>query len=133
MKEYKVIKEFGSAKKGDVLTYDKDCELYQFEIKEKGSNRFMCMDEETADEFVEQGNLICVSDEEDECTCPCCDKLDKLSEFVDTMIDQYENDHKEMNEKYGEGELPTCVKVEADTVYYNMTKILNKVKDIINE
>jgi hypothetical protein len=38
-----------------------------------------------------------------------------------------------MNEAYNDQEIPTCVKVEADTVYYNLTKVLNTIKDIINE
>ena len=29
-----------------------------------------------------------------------------------------------------DGLIPTCVKVEAETVYYNMTKLLDKIKEL---
>ena len=38
-----------------------------------------------------------------------------------------------MMEKYNNQEIPACVKVEAETVYFNMCKLLNKIKEIINE
>ena len=37
-------------------------------------------------------------------------------------------------DKYSEGKVPPCVKLEAETVYYNLTKVLNKIKEeLINE
>ena len=32
-----------------------------------------------------------------------------------------------------EGKIQPCVKVESDTVHYNLLKVLNALKDIINE
>ena len=36
-----------------------------------------------------------------------------------------------MNEKANKGEIQPCVKLEAETVYYNLNKVLNKIKDTL--
>lgn len=135
MKNYKVIKEFASAQKGDMLTYNEDTNLYEFSMTTENDNekcsRYMCMDEETAEEFVESGNLLVVEDEDKEISA--IDKLCALSDLVDTLEAQYKKDHDDLVEAYNNQEIPTCVKVEADTVYFNMNQILKKVKEIINE
>lgn len=135
MKNYKVIKEFVSAQKGDMLTYNEDTNLYEFSMTTENDNekcsRYICMDEETAEEFVESGNLLVIEDENEELSA--IDKLCALSDLVDTLEAQYKKDHDALVEAYNNQEIPTCVKVEADTVYFNMNQILKKVKEIINE
>lgn len=135
MKNYKVIKEFASAQKGDMLTYNEDTNLYEFSMTTENDNekcsRYMCMDEETAEEFVESGNLLVIEDENEELSA--IDKLCALSDLVDTLEAQYKKDHDALVEAYNNQEIPTCVKVETDTVYFNMNQILKKVKEIINE
>lgn len=135
MKNYKVIKEFASAQKGDMLTYNEDTNLYEFSMTTENDNekcsRYMCMDEETAEEFVESGNLLVIEDEDKEISA--IDKLCALSDLIDTLEAQYKKDHDNIVEAYNNQEIPTCVKVEADTVYFNMNQILKKVKEIINE
>lgn len=135
MKNYKVIKEFASAQKGDMLTYNEDTNLYEFSMTTENDSekcsRYICMDEETAEEFVESGNLLVIEDEDKEISA--IDKLCALSDLVDTLEAQYKKDHDDLVEAYNNQEIPTCVKVEADTVYFNMNQILKKVKEIINE
>lgn len=135
MKNYKVIKEFASAQKGDMLTYNEDTNLYEFSMTTENDNekcsRYMCMDEETAEEFVESGNLLVIEDEDKEISA--IDKLCALSDLIDALEAQYKKDHDDLVEAYNNQEIPTCVKVEADTVYFNMNQILKKVKEIINE
>lgn len=135
MKNYKVIKEFASAQKGDMLTYNEDTNLYEFSMTTENDNekcsRYICMDEEMAEEFVESGNLLVIEDENEELSA--IDKLCALSDLVDTLEAQYKKDHDALVEAYNNQEIPTCVKVEADTVYFNMNQILKKVKEIINE
>lgn len=135
MKNYKVIKEFASAQKGDMLTYNEDTNLYEFSMTTENDSekcsRYICMDEETAEEFVESGNLLVIEDENEELSA--IDKLCALSDLVDTLEAQYKKDHDDLVEAYNNQEIPTCVKVEADTVYFNMNQILKKVKEIINE
>lgn len=130
MKQYKVIKEFACAKKGDVLTYNKDSDLFEFDITSNGGYRTMFVDKETADEFVEKG-FSEAFDNEPEMSIEE-DKLTKVSKMIDEMLDQYEQDIKTIQNKYDKGEIPTCVKVEADTVHDNITKVLNKIKEVIN-
>lgn len=135
MKNYKVIKEFASAQKGDMLTYNEDTNLYEFSMTTENDSekcsRYICMDEETVEEFVESGNLLVIEDENEELSA--IDKLCALSDLVDTLEAQYKKDHDALVEAYNNQEIPTCVKVEADTVYFNMNQILKKVKEIINE
>lgn len=130
MKQYKVIKEFACAKKGDVLTYNEDSDLFEFDITSNGGYRTMFVDEETANEFVEEGFLEAF-DNEPEMSIEE-DKLNKVSEMIDEMLDQYELNSKTVQDRYDKGGIPTCVKVEADTVHYNITKVLNKIKEVIN-
>ena len=130
MKQYKVIKEFACAKKGDVLTYKEDSDLFEFDITSNGGYRTMFIDEETADEFVEEGFLEAF-DNEPEMSIEE-DKLNKVSEMIDKMLDQYELNSKTVQDRYDKGKIPPCIKVEADTVHYNITKVLNKIKEVIN-
>lgn len=130
MKQYKVIKEFACAKKGDVFTYNEDSDLFEFDITSNGRYRTMFINEEIADEFVEEGFLEAF-DNEPEMSIEE-DKLNKVSEMIDEMLDQYELNSKTVQDKYDKGKIPTCVKVEADTVHYNITKVLNKIKEVIN-
>lgn len=131
MKNYKVIKEFACAKKGDILTYNADTDMFEFLIKTEASERAMFMDENTCEEYVESGNLLVIEDEDKEISA--IDKLCALSDLIDTLEAQYKKDHDDLVEAYNNQEIPTCVKVEADTVYFNMNQILKKVKEIINE
>lgn len=131
MKNYKVIKEFACAKKGGILTYNADTDMFEFLIKTETSERAMFMDENTCEEYVESGNLLVIEDEDKEISA--IDKLCALSDLIDTLEAQYKKDHDDLVEAYNNQEIPTCVKVEADTVYFNMNQILKKVKEIINE
>lgn len=130
MKQYKVIKAFACAKKGDILSYNEDSELWEFDIKDDSTQRFMCMDEETAESFVEEGNLLILKDEA-ESICSHQQKFDDLRKFIDVLINQYTEDNNTVAEKYADGEIQPCVKVEADTVYYNLIKVLNRIKEEI--
>lgn len=135
--KYKVIKEFGIAKKGDILENSaKDPCLFTFEVEKDNSYRSMSISDELLDTYEEHGFVELV--EEDDSTkenedMEAIDKLCYISDFIDTLLNQYEEDHKEVLEKYNNQEIPTCVKVEADTVYFNLTKVLNKIKDMVNE
>lgn len=132
MKTYKVIKEFGCAQKGDVL---QENEEGLFELNETCdcsdcySSRTICISSDIADSLLSAGFFEEV-EEEVEC---CCDKLKEVSDRINELLEQYEKDHDALMTEYNEGNVPQCVKVEADTVYFNMTKVLNHIKDLINE
>ena len=130
---YKVIKEFGCAQKGDVL-HENEEGLFELNVEcdcsDCYSSRSVCISSDIANTLATAGYLE--EFEEEEVKCPIA-KLNEVSNFVETKIEQYTDDHEALLEQYNEGDVPQCVKVEADTVYFNLIKVLNKIKDIINE
>lgn len=131
MKQYKVIKEFGCAQKGDVLKENEEG-LFELSVEcdcaDMYCSRSICISADIANtlvsaEFLEEFEEV---EEEDA-------RIVKVLEFCDEKIEQYTADHEALVAQYNEGEVPQCVKVEADTVYFNLIKVLNKVKEIINE
>lgn len=135
MKQYKVVKEFGCAKKGDI--FNESTEGY-FEMDSTSecvdmySNRNMCVSSNIIStllgaQFIEELK----SETEKETFAQ--DKLTSISNFINEMKKQYEQDHQNLINEYNKGNLPACVKVEADTVYFNMNKVLTKIEDLINE
>ena len=135
MEGYKVIKDFSFAEKGDVFTKVEDLNLWELQKSEVVSDTetytSMAFDSSTMEELANKDYVIWYSEEvekddnEDECEC-CCDKLEKVKEYVNTLIDTYTKD-------YNEGNVQQCVKVEAETVYHNLNKVLNSIKDLLDE
>ena len=131
---YKVIKEFGCAQKGDVL---QENEEGLFELNETCDcsdcycSRSICISSDIADTLAHAGYL----EEAKEMTTVSIakDKLEEVFNFIEEKIEQYTSDHEALTAQYNEGDVPQCVKVEADTVYFNLIKVLNKIKEIINE
>lgn len=131
MKQYKVIKEFGCAQKGDVLKENEEG-LFELNVEcdcaDMYCSRSICISADIANTLVSAEFL----EEFEEVEADCL-KVVKVLEFCNEKIDQYTADHEALIAQYNEGEVPQCVKVEADTVYFNLIKVLNKIKDIINE
>ena len=129
---YKVIKEFGCAQKGDVLQENEEG-LFELNVESDCSDcysaRSICISSDIANTLALAGYL---EEFEEEVICPIA-KLNEVSNFVETKIEQYTEDHEALIAQYNEGDVPQCVKVEADTVYFNLIKVLNKIKEIIHE
>ncbi len=51
--------------------------------------------------------------------------------FINERIEEYKATITEANKDYNDGLLQTCVKVELETVNYNMIKVLSKVKELL--
>jgi hypothetical protein len=142
MEGYKVIKEFSFAEKGDVFTKVEDLNLWELQKSETKPEMetytSMAFDSSTMDELAKKDYVIWFSEEaeeddnEDECE-RCCDKLEKVKEYVNTLIDTYTKDYNELMKDYNEGNVQQCVKVEAETVYHNLNKVLNSIKDLLDE
>lgn len=134
MKTYKVIKEFGCAQKGDVL-HENEEGLFELSVEcdcnDCYSSRSVCISSDIADTLALAGYL----EEAKEMTTVSIaeDKLEEVLNFIEEKIEQYTSDHEALTAQYNEGDVPQCVKVEADTVYFNLIKVLNKIKEIINE
>jgi hypothetical protein len=130
---YKVIKEFGCAQKGDVL-HENEEGLFELNVEcdcsDCYSSRSICISSDIAATLESAGYL---QKFEETITMKCEDKLIAVMNFIDEKLEQYTADHEALTAQYNEGDLPQCVKVEADTVYFNLIKVLNKIKEIINE
>lgn len=137
MKVFKVIKPFNNAIKGDIFYCDPDYDenVYELERNEIKDNIqttvYMEMTKEIVDEFVKQGYLV-ECDEEDEIVDEPTG-LEKVLNYVDSLINQYTEDYNNMLKSFEDGDIQPCVKVEAETVYYNLNKVLNAIKDKIHE
>lgn len=127
--KYKVVEETGSLRKGDVL--EQDGNMWVLREETENSYREIVISKEIVDALYEQGSLL--AEEECESCEDCCNALDKVRTFVDEKLEQYKQDYNNMMEAYENQDIPACVKVEAETVYYNMTKVLNAVKNLMNE
>lgn len=128
---YKVIKAFNDLEKGDVLNRTEDDTFFiEKESQTEFGNKYFSIElsEETAEILENDGYLLGMNDEDEEDS-----KLEEIKEYVDTLIDTYTNDFNSMMEAYNEGDIQTCVKVEAETVYHNLIKVLNSIKNKINE
>ena len=152
MEGYKVIKDFSFAEKGDVFTKVEDLNFlvahgHRFGYMDRETSMIytlqetytsMAFDSSTIEELANKDYVIWYSEEaeeddnEDECEC-CCNKLEKVKEYVDTLIDTYTKDYNELMKDYNEGNVQQCVKVEAETVYHNLNKVLNSIKDLLDE
>ena len=136
MKTYKVIKEFGCAQKGDVLQENEEG-LFELSVEcncdDCYCSRNICISSDIADTLATAGYLEEFEEDEVTPTCPSEEKLEAVLSFIEEKIEQYTADHEALTAQYNEGDVPQCVKVEADTVYFNLLKVLNKIKDIINE
>ena len=135
MKQYKVIKEFGCAQKGDVLKENEEG-LFELSVEcdcnDCYSSRSICISSDIADTLALAGYLE-EFEWQEEVVSECEMKLAKVADFIDEKIEQYTADHEALIAQYNEGDVPQCVKVEADTVYFNLNKVLNKIKEIIHE
>lgn len=128
---YKVIKAFNDLEKGDVLNRTEDDTFFiEKESQTEFGDKYFSIElsEETAEILENDGYLLGMNDENEEDS-----KLEEIKEYIDTLIDTYTNDFNSMMEAYNEGDIQTCVKVEAETVYHNLIKVLNSIKNKINE
>lgn len=136
MKTYKVIKPFNNAIKGDIFFCDPDYDetVYQLERNEITDNIqstvYMEISKDIIDEFVKEGYLVECNEED---TDTDEDSLHVILDYVESLINQYTKDYNDMLKSFEEGDIQPCIKVEAETVYYNLNKVLNSIKDKIYE
>ena len=133
---YKVIKSFGEAIVNDLFVYDEKNDLFAMiseEVKADYSvSRSMELDPVIAELLCNEGYLQ-VEDTPIEMQCNKCEKIEKIKDFVYTQIETYKKENTDIAKDYDAGKIQPCVKVESDTVHYNLLKVLNAIKDIINE
>lgn len=130
--KYKVVKEFDSMKKGEILNNKEDVDIFTFEEETDNSYRFISYSSNIIADLLDKGYLVEVNEETTE-SSELEDLICKVIDEIDSLIEQYEKDNQEVTEKVANNELPYCVKVEADTVHANLTKVLTHIKDILLE
>ena len=131
--KYKVVKEFDSMKKGEVLSNTEDVDIFTFEEETDSSYRFISYSSNIIEDLVKKGYLIELKEESTENTEDLEDTICKVVDEIDSLIEQYNRDNEEVTEKVANNELPYCVKVEADTVHTNLIKVLTHIKDMLME
>ena len=135
--EYKVIKPFGTLKVGDVLKLDGDIFKFENELS-TGMNDFysftrVAFNMDMAEEYAKSGLLEPISNTKDPNDDNSLNKIKKVAQLIAQLKNTYNQRKANIEKKYNDGKIQTCLKVEHDTVYFNMMKLLNKFEAIINE
>lgn len=132
--EYKVIKPFGCAEVDDVFSYNKENENFIMSSEKTTDNTYsaksMVISAKVIDNYVKAGLLSPTKEDKIDNNS---DKVKKLYTEIKRLQNKYNQRNKVVEEKYEAGKMPTCQKVEHDTVYFNLMKVLNKFESIINE
>ena len=136
--KYKVVKEFDSLKKGDILENSKeDPEIFSFEEETDTKYKYVSYSKSIIDDLVAGKYLTLIEDEDEcgyECICDCLkDKICLAIDEIDNLLEQYEVDNKTVHEKFADNEIPYCAVVEADTVHKNLEKVLTHIKNILED
>lgn len=134
--KYKVVKEFDSLKKGDILENStEDPEIFSFEEETDTRYKYVSYSKSIIDDLVENKYLTLIEvRDEDEGTCYSDyleDKICSTIDEIDKLLAQYKEDNDTVHAKFGDNEIPYCAVVEADTVHSNLNKILNHIKDLL--
>ena len=131
---YIATEDFSFLFKGDVITLDNDKYTLSKEDNYSDSNcvshcsRSISLSKDLVEDYVKSGLLEPVTNNNDS-----SDKLTKITNLINQLKKKYDRRNEVVESKYKNGEIPTCVKVEHDTVYFNLTKLLNKIESIVNE
>lgn len=131
--EYKVIKPFDLAIKGDIFSNNRCEDLFEMTREIENSSSYceisMTIEPKEIDKLVYEGYLVKLKVANDNDN----NKLNKISDKVNELIDTYTKDYTALLTEYEKGGVQPCVKVEAETVYTNLIKVLNALKKEIDE
>lgn len=139
VKRYKVIKEFDVVRKDQIFEYNEDCNLYEYSVTSEGDrtfyNTYMSLSPSICEELEEEGFLEAMDKEElvDSTNSKSAIKLTAISALIADLKNKYEARNAKVQKKYDAGKMQTCVKVEHDTVHFNLMKLLNQFEKIVNE
>lgn len=132
--EYKVIKPFGCAAVNDVFNYNAENNNFIMSSEKTTDHTYsaksMCISANVIENYVKSG---LITPTQEETSVDPCGKVEALRTEIKRLQNKYNQRNKVVEEKYAAGKMPTCQKVEHDTVYFNLMKVLNKFESIINE
>lgn len=133
--KYKVVKDFDSLKKGDVLTNSsEDPEIFSFEEETDNTYKYVSYNKTIIDELVKNKYLTLIEVEDEQVSDYSDyleDKICSTIDEIDRLLEQYERDNETVHDKFGNNEVPYCAVVEADTVHKNLSKVLSHIKDLL--
>lgn len=133
--KYKVIKEFDSLKKGDILENSKeDPEIFSFEEETDTKYKYVSYNKTIIDDLVKDKYLTLIEVEDEQETDYSDyleDKICSTIDEIDKLLEQYKNDNESVHAKFADNEVPYCAVVEADTVHSNLSKILTHIKSML--
>ena len=129
--KFKVVKEFNSLSKGNILENStEDPGIFVFEEETEDKYKYISFSEDVVCELIDEGYLVEVEDD-DENEDDAETTIGKAITLIDELIRQYDDDNDTVTEKFVNNEIPYCAKLEADTVHFNLTKVLNKIRSVL--
>lgn len=133
--EYKVIKPFGVLKSGDILTLEDGMYTFSDEKSSDSENYYSQVNVAVSSNMIEEYAKSGLVEPIENATVESKDekKIRQICTIIAQLKNTYNQRKNNIEKKYQEGKIQTCVKVEHDTVYFNMMKLLNKLEAIINE
>lgn len=133
--EYKVIKPFGVLKSGDILTLEDGMYTFSDEKSSDSENYYSQVNVAVSCDMIEEYAKSGLVEPIENATVESKDesKIKQIRTIIAQLKNTYNQRKNNIEKKYQEGKIQTCVKVEHDTVYFNMMKLLNKLETIINE
>ena len=120
MSDYKVIKDCGLLKKGDLLFWNGMEEAYTLDESKDGCERSIMINDKLAEDLYNDGYFTTIATDKS--------IVKDTVDFIDNLIEQYKSDLLEVQNKFEKGEVQPCVKVESETVLYNLIKLANSIK-----
>lgn len=138
--EYLVIKDFGIATVGDVFVKDPDvdayimiADTYEDNLDASGfkytATRRMYINSAEIQSLHARGFIEEISKPID----VNAEKLTKIEALIKELLPKYEAMIDTLIESYENGSIPECVKVEGETVYYNLIKLLKTIQTIVGK
>lgn len=139
---YKVVKEFGCAKVGEILRLIENEYILSESIDDANyyEHRSICVSPEVIKELVRDGFVVPlepVVDNKDKAKADnttdnlAKDTIIKALSYISQLKNTYNQRKNAMEKRNMEGKVQACVKLEHDTVYFNLMKVLNKLESIL--
>lgn len=107
-----------------IFTMDESGDFYRYNVEKSDGAFSMSYNASVPTEVIES---LIVSGDVEVVNTTIADAIN----FINEKIEEYKATITEANKDYNDGLLQTCVKVELETVNYNMIKVLSKVKELL--
>lgn len=124
IKQVKLSKGLFGYDEDMILTIDESGDFYKYTVEKSDGAFNMSYNVSVPTEVIE--SLIASGDVEVVNTT-----ITNAIDFINEKIEEYKKAITDANKDYNNGLLQTCVKVELETVNYNMIKVLSKVRELL--